>query len=114
GGSRPPPGQRPVNTKPARAWVAPPALTPPPGPPRHPGGGAVALLADAGEGFTPAGIKQDARTVAQAVFERTPDTGTRAQPTTEDFLRTISRTRPTVTTEMALESADHTIRYGRT
>ncbi|WP_343236370.1 hypothetical protein [Streptomyces sp. CS090A] len=49
-------------------------------------------------------------TVAQAVFERTLDTGTRAQPTTEDFLRTISRTRPTVTTEMALEFADHTIR----
>ncbi|XMN06623.1 GNAT family N-acetyltransferase [Streptomyces griseobrunneus] len=53
-------------------------------------------------------------TFAQAVFERTLDTGTRAYPTTEDFLRTISRTRPTVTTEMALEFADHTIRYGRT
>ncbi|EFE77375.1 hypothetical protein P376_5738 [Streptomyces sp. HCCB10043] len=26
----------------------------------------------------------------------------------------LSRTRPTVTTEMALEFADHTIRYGRT
>ncbi|MET8060132.1 ATP-binding protein [Streptomyces microflavus] len=74
----------------------------------------TALLADASEGFTPADIKQAARTVAQAVFERTLDTGTRAHPTTEDFLRTISRTRPTVTTEMALEFADHTIRYGRT
>ncbi|MFD6801800.1 AAA family ATPase [Streptomyces cyaneofuscatus] len=74
----------------------------------------TALLADASEGFTPADIKQAARTVAQAVFERTLDTGTRAQPTTEDFLRTISRTRLTVTTEMALEFADHTIRYGRT
>ncbi|MER8196517.1 GNAT family N-acetyltransferase [Streptomyces microflavus] len=74
----------------------------------------TALLADASEGFTPADIKQAARTVAHAVFERTLDTGTRAHPTTEDFLRTISRTRPTVTTEMALEFADHTIRYGRT
>ncbi|MFJ9976757.1 hypothetical protein [Streptomyces cyaneofuscatus] len=46
-------------------------------------------------------------TVAQAVFERTLDTGTRAQPTIEDFLRTV-------TIEMALEYADHTIRYGRT
>ncbi len=60
--------------------------------------------------FTPADIRQAARTVAQAVFERTLGTGTRAHPTTEDFLRTISRTRPTVTTKMALESADHTIR----
>lgn len=74
----------------------------------------TALLADASEGFTPADIRQAARTVAQAVFERTLGTGTRAHPTTEDFLRTISRTRPTVTTEMALEFADHTIRYGRT
>ncbi|MEU0380102.1 MULTISPECIES: hypothetical protein [Streptomyces] len=88
-----------------------PPRRPPPG---HPGRGPRPFLADAGEGFTPAGIKQAARTVAQAVLERTLDTGTRAQPTTEDFLRTISRTRPTVTTEMALESADHTIRYGRT
>ncbi|MGW7227029.1 hypothetical protein [Streptomyces cyaneofuscatus] len=62
--------------------------------------------------FAPRGAGRS--TVAQAVLERTLDTGTRAQPTTEDFLRTISRTRPTVTTEMALEFADHTIRYGRT
>ncbi|WP_415959243.1 hypothetical protein [Streptomyces sp. 021-4] len=97
-----------------------PPRRPPPG---HPGRGPppfprrqadTALLADASEGFTPADIKQAARTVAQAVFERTLDTGTRAQPTTEDFLRTISRTRPTVTTETALEFADHTNRYGRT
>ncbi|MFF2699423.1 hypothetical protein ACFVUQ_13780 [Streptomyces cyaneofuscatus] len=65
---------------------------------------AVVLFAPPG---APAGV-------AQAVFERTLETGTRAQPTTEDFLRTISRTRPTVTTEMALEFADHTIRYGQT
>ncbi|MFC8287297.1 hypothetical protein [Streptomyces cyaneofuscatus] len=79
-----------------------------------PGGGRGRSSPRPARGFTPAGIKQAARTVAQAVFERTLDTGTRAQPTTEDFLRTISRTRPTVTTEMALEFADHTIRYGRT
>ncbi|MFB7224073.1 ATP-binding protein [Streptomyces sp. NPDC002596] len=74
----------------------------------------TAVLAEASEGFTPADIKQAARTVAQAVFERTLDTGERAQPTTEDFLHTIRHTRPTVTTDMALEFADHTIRYGRT
>ncbi|WP_392671566.1 ATP-binding protein [Streptomyces sp. LN785] len=74
----------------------------------------TAVLADASEGFTPADIKQAARTVAQAVFERTLDTGERARPTTEEFLRTIRRTRPTVTDDMALEFADHITRYGRT
>ncbi|WP_046494951.1 ATP-binding protein [Streptomyces odonnellii] len=72
------------------------------------------MLADASDGFTPADIKQAARTVAQSVFERTFDSGERAVPTTEDYLRTIRRTRPTVTNDMALEFADHTIRYGRT
>lgn len=74
----------------------------------------MSVLADASDGFTPADIKQAARTVAQAVFERTLDTGERARPTTDDYLRTISRTRPTVTADMALEFADHTVRYGRT
>ncbi|MEU6735598.1 ATP-binding protein [Streptomyces physcomitrii] len=72
------------------------------------------VLARASEGFTPADIKQAARTVAQSVFEHTLDTGARTQPGTEEYLQTISRTRPTVTQEMALEFADHTIRYGRT
>ncbi|MEU3186093.1 GNAT family N-acetyltransferase [Streptomyces sp. NPDC006923] len=74
----------------------------------------TAVLADASDGFTPADIKQAARTVAQAVFERTLDSGEQDTPTTEDYLRTIRRTRPTVTNDMALEFADHTIRYGRT
>ncbi|MFJ5225010.1 ATP-binding protein [Streptomyces sp. NPDC088400] len=74
----------------------------------------TAVLADASEGFTPADIRQVARTVAQTVFERTLDSGERGQPTTEDYLHTIRRTRPTVTDEMALEFADHTVRYGRT
>ncbi|MFF1420010.1 ATP-binding protein [Streptomyces sp. NPDC058280] len=72
------------------------------------------VLADVSDGFTPADIKQAARTVAQAIFERSLDSGKRAHPTTEDYLRTIRRTRPTVSDDMALEFADHTIRYGRT
>lgn len=74
----------------------------------------AAELADASEGFTPADIRQAVRSVAQTSFERTLDSGERAHPTTEDYLRTIRRTRPTVTDDMALEFADHTSRYGRT
>ncbi|MFI6448211.1 ATP-binding protein [Kitasatospora sp. NPDC050543] len=74
----------------------------------------VAALADASDGFTPADIAQAARTVAQATFELTMDTGRRARPTTEDYLATTRRTRPTVTDEMAVEFADHTVRFGRT
>ncbi len=74
----------------------------------------IEALAQASDGFTPADIAQVARTVAQTLFERTLDSGTRAQPASEDYLRAIRRTRPTVTREMALEFADHTSRYGRT
>ncbi|MGW7488871.1 ATP-binding protein [Streptomyces sp. NPDC054786] len=74
----------------------------------------TAVLAEASEGFTPADIAQAARTVAQSVFERTLASGHRARPATGDYLQTIRRTRPTVTTEMALEFADQTSRYGRT
>ncbi len=70
-------------------------------------------LAQASDGFTPADIAQVARTVAQTVFERTLDSGSRARPTSEDYLTAIRRTRPTVTREMALEFADHTSRFGR-
>ncbi|MFD3454320.1 ATP-binding protein [Streptomyces sp. NPDC058691] len=71
-------------------------------------------LADASEGFTPADIKQAARAVAQTTFERTLDTGNRTRATTDDYLRTIRTTRPTVTSDMALEFAEHSVRYGRT
>lgn len=72
------------------------------------------VLADASEGFTPADIKQAARAVAQTTFERTVDTGRKTQATTDDYLRTIRSTRPTVTSDMALEFAEHSVRYGRT
>lgn len=74
----------------------------------------TAVLAEASEGFTPADIAQVARAVAQTAFERTLDTGNRCRPVTDDYLHTIRRTRPTVTTEMALAFADQSSRYGRT
>lgn len=71
-------------------------------------------LAGASEGFTPADIAQAARAVAQAVFERTLDTGERSRPTTQEYLATIRRTRPTVTTAMARRFEDQTEQFART
>ncbi|WP_431683949.1 ATP-binding protein [Kitasatospora sp. KL5] len=73
----------------------------------------TAVLADASDGFTPADIRQVAMAVAQTVFERTLDTGERTQPTTDDYLDALHRTRPTVTAEMAREFAEQAVRYGR-
>ncbi|MDH6138208.1 MULTISPECIES: ATP-binding protein [Kitasatospora] len=73
----------------------------------------TAVLAEASEGFTPADIRQVAMAVAQSAFERTLDTGRRTQPSTQDYLDVIHRTRPTVSEEMAREFADQTVRYGR-
>ncbi|MFE7775384.1 ATP-binding protein [Streptomyces sp. NPDC057445] len=70
-------------------------------------------LASASEGFTPADIAHVARTVSQAQFERTFDTGTRARPTTDDYLNTIRGTRPTVSSTMTQEFADHSERFAR-
>ncbi|WP_432138352.1 ATP-binding protein [Streptomyces sp. bgisy154] len=71
------------------------------------------VLASASEGFTPADIAHVARTVSQAQFERTFDTGARAHPTTEDYLRTIGETRPTVSAAMAQEFAHQTEKFAR-
>ncbi|TXS33001.1 GNAT family N-acetyltransferase [Streptomyces sp. ms191] len=72
-----------------------------------------AVLASASEGFTPADIAHVARTVSQAQFELTFDTGTRARPTTEDYLRTIGETMPTVSAAMAQEFAHQTEAFAR-
>ncbi|MFE7526196.1 ATP-binding protein [Kitasatospora sp. NPDC057542] len=73
----------------------------------------TAVLAEASEGFTPADIRQVAMAVAQSTFEHTLDTGERTQPSTQDYLDAIHRTRPTVSEEMAREFADQAVRYGR-
>jgi SpoVK/Ycf46/Vps4 family AAA+-type ATPase len=73
----------------------------------------IEALASASDGFTPADIAHAARTVAQALFERTIDTGERAHPTTDHFLETIHQTRPTVSSAMANAFADQTARFAR-
>ncbi|KUN75983.1 ATP-binding protein [Streptomyces griseoruber] len=70
-------------------------------------------LASASEGFTPADIAHAARTVSQAGFERTFDTGTRVLPVTDDYLDTIRGTQPTVSGGMAQEFAEQTEQYAR-
>ncbi|MFD4228286.1 ATP-binding protein [Streptomyces sp. NPDC058545] len=72
-----------------------------------------AALASASEGFTPADIAHVARTVSQAQFERTIDTGTRVRPTTDDYLETIGATKPTVSSTMAQEFSDQSDRFAR-
>ncbi|WP_328394157.1 ATP-binding protein [Streptomyces sp. NBC_00390] len=72
-----------------------------------------ATLASASEGFTPADIAHVARTVSQAQFERTFDTGSRTRPTTDDYLDTIRGTQPTVSSDMAKEFADQSGRFAR-
>ncbi|MFI1162756.1 ATP-binding protein [Streptomyces sp. NPDC020801] len=72
-----------------------------------------AALSSASEGFTPADIAHVARTVSQVQFERTFDTGTRAHPTTDDYLATIRDTRPTVGIAMAQEFAHQTEKFAR-
>ncbi len=71
-------------------------------------------LAAASDRFTPADIAHVARTVAQALFERTIDTGQRSRPTTRDYLETIGRTKPTVSAPMAEEFSDQITRFART
>ncbi|MFF3726821.1 AAA family ATPase [Streptomyces erythrochromogenes] len=50
---------------------------------------------------------------SQVQFEHTFDTGTRARPTTEDYLRTIGETRPTVSAAMAQAFARQTEKFAR-
>ncbi|MFF4585337.1 ATP-binding protein [Streptomyces sp. NPDC001388] len=73
----------------------------------------VAALASASEGFTPADIAHVARTVSQAGFERTFDTGIRVLPTTDDYLDAIRGTQPTVGAAAAEEFAEQTKQYAR-
>ncbi|MFE9092922.1 ATP-binding protein [Streptomyces sp. NPDC007264] len=70
-------------------------------------------LSSASEGFTPADIAHVARTVSQAQFERTFDTGARARPTTDHYLDAIRDTKPTVSAAMAQEFAEQTEKFAR-
>ncbi|MFJ6555090.1 ATP-binding protein [Streptomyces luteogriseus] len=70
-------------------------------------------LASASEGFTPADIAHVTRTVSQAGFEQTFDTGTRVLPSTRDYLDTIRNTQPTVSATVAQEFAEQMEQYAR-
>jgi len=62
-------------------------------------------LVEATDGYTPADVEHAARTVAQATFERTIDTGTRCHPGTQDYLEAISGIRPTLSQAMVTDFA---------
>jgi transitional endoplasmic reticulum ATPase len=64
-------------------------------------------------GYTPADIAHVARAVAQATFERTIDTGARCLPQTDDYLRTLQATRPTVTIEQSTDFASDIEEFAR-
>ncbi len=53
-------------------------------------------LVAATDNYTPADVAHVARAVAQGAFERSIDEGNRYCPTTEDYLRVVSHTRPTL------------------
>jgi transitional endoplasmic reticulum ATPase len=74
----------------------------------------VDALIDATAGYTPADIAHVARAVAQATFERTLDSGTRTYPRTEDYLRVLDTTRPTVSAQQAADFAADIEQYART
>lgn len=57
----------------------------------------VLPLVAATQGYTPADVAHAVRGVAQATFERSVDTLTHCRASTEDYLETVSRTRPTLT-----------------
>ncbi len=63
----------------------------------------IRALSLASDGLTPADIAHAARTVAQEVFECSIDSGQRCRGATDDYLRVIKATRPTVTEQMRTE-----------
>ncbi len=54
------------------------------------------VLVERTENFTPADIEHAARAMAQLMFERTVDRGSRRPGTTEDFLTVLGQVRPTL------------------
>ena len=74
----------------------------------------ITPLVTATSGYTPADIAHVARAVAQATFERTIDTGSRSYPSTDDYLRTLKATRPTVTPSQTQEFEADIEEFART
>ena len=73
----------------------------------------VAALVSATRGYTPADVTHVARAVAQATFERSVDGGVRCHASTDDYLRTVEATRPTLTPEQVSEFDTEITHYAR-
>ncbi|WP_072686947.1 ATP-binding protein [Rhodococcus marinonascens] len=74
----------------------------------------VSGLVDATEGYTPADVAHAARTVAQATFERSVDSGGRCHADTQDYLNVIDKVRPTLTPEMVRAFDEDIATHART
>lgn len=74
----------------------------------------VATLVSATAGYTPADVTHVARAVAQSTFERSIDSGTRCYATTQDYLRAVEVTRPTVTPDQTSDFEADIEAYART
>lgn len=74
----------------------------------------VSALVAATEGYTPADVAHAARTVAQATFECTVDSGGRCHASTQDYLDVISTVRPTLTADMLQAFTEDIQHHART
>ncbi|MEV0947579.1 GNAT family N-acetyltransferase [Rhodococcus sp. NPDC049939] len=74
----------------------------------------ISALVAATEGYTPADVAHAARTVAQATFERSVDSGGRCHADTQNYLDVIAEVRPTLTNEMVREFGEDIVSHART
>ncbi|MFC0448074.1 ATP-binding protein [Rhodococcus jostii] len=74
----------------------------------------VSALVGATEGYTPADVAHAARTVAQATFECSVDSGGRCHAGTQDYLDVIGTVRPTLTSEMMQAFTEDIAGHART
>ncbi|AII03194.1 acetyltransferase (GNAT) family protein [Rhodococcus wratislaviensis] len=74
----------------------------------------VSALVAATDGYTPADVAHAARTVAQATFECSVDSGGRCHASTQDYLDVISTVRPTLTPDMMGEFTEDIDNHART
>ena len=63
--------------------------------------------------YTPADVAHVARAVAQAIFERSVDSGARCRSTTQDYLHAVRATRPTLTAAQVTEFSTDIDDYAR-
>lgn len=73
----------------------------------------LAELGERSQYFSAADIEFAARKAAQAAFERTVIEGNDGPATTDDFLRAIAATRPSITAAMARDFEEDIERFGR-